>query len=165
MATLLPGEPAPDFTLSDAAGQSHTLSDALRRGPVLLAFWKASCGTSRLLFPYLERLRQAYPADTWQIWGIAQEPVNAIVSFNQRAGPITFPQLVDFPAFPVSKLYDPVATPTVFSIDSHGTITEAAMGFSKDVLNALSGRIAEFLGVAPVVIAPPDDGNPAFRPG
>lgn len=165
VTTLVPGEQAPNFTLTDANGQSHTLSDALRRGPVLLAFWKVSCGTSRLLFPYLERLRQTYPSDTWQVWGIAQEPANVIASFNQRVGPITFPQLIDFPAFTVSKRYDPIATPTLFYIDSSGKIAETAMGFSKDALNALSGQVAQHLGAGPVEIAPPDDGQPAFRPG
>ena len=55
MATLETGASAPDFILPDVNGQRYTLSDALRQGPVLLAFWKTDCATTRLAFPYLER--------------------------------------------------------------------------------------------------------------
>jgi hypothetical protein len=39
------------------------------------------------------------------------------------------------------------------------------IGFSKDDLNNLSGRIAEHLGVTPAVVAERGDGNPDLRPG
>ena len=38
------GAQAPDFTLPDGSGQDHRLDEALRVGPVVLAFMKANCG-------------------------------------------------------------------------------------------------------------------------
>ena len=43
MATLEAGATAPNFALPDFDGHRYALSDALRRGPVLLAFWKTGC--------------------------------------------------------------------------------------------------------------------------
>lgn len=165
MPMLVVGEKAPDFTLADANGNPHTLSDALAKGPVLLVFWKASCQTSRMIFPYLDRLRKTYPSEKWQLWGISQEPTNVVESFLARVGGADFPQLIDYPTYPVSQLYDPIGTPSLFYVKPDDTLGEASSGFSKEVLNALSGNVAEFLGEPAKEIAPPDDGNLPVRPG
>lgn len=39
MATPKVGEFAPDFTVEDTEGQTHTLSEMVSRGPVILAFF------------------------------------------------------------------------------------------------------------------------------
>ncbi len=33
------GETAPDFTVTDTDGQSHTLSEMVKQGPVIVAFF------------------------------------------------------------------------------------------------------------------------------
>ncbi|HVC35533.1 MAG TPA: TlpA disulfide reductase family protein [Chloroflexota bacterium] len=165
MPTLEPGMTAPNFTLADLSGQPHTLSEALRQGPVLLVIWKTSCRTSKTTFPYLQRLRQAYPQAGWHLWAIGQDPEEAIKTFLGQVGTATFPVLNDYPDYVVSKLYDPVATPTLFFVDPDDTIALTAMGFSKEALNGLSDRLAARFGVAPVVVAPADDGTPPFKPG
>jgi len=165
MPMLVVGEKAPDFTLTDAQGNPHTLSDALKKGPVLLAFWKASCQTSRMIFPYLDRLRKSYPSDKWQLWGISQEPTNVVETFLERVGGADFPQLIDYPTYPVSQLYDPIGTPSLFYVKPDDSLGEASSGFSKAVLNTLSGNVAALLGEAPKEIAPSDDGKPPLRPG
>jgi len=165
MATLEAGAPAPEFALPDVAGQWYILFDVLRRGPVLLAFWKTGCATTRLAFPYLERLRQAYPQESWQLWAVGQDPKPDVERFLGRVGAVSFPLLVDYPGYVIARRYDPVATPTLFYVEPNGTIAMTAAGFSKQDLNVLSERIATHVGARPVVIAPPDDGNPPFKPG
>jgi peroxiredoxin len=165
MATLEAGVAAPDFALSDRSGQRQTLSEALRQGPVLLVIWKTSCRTTHLTFPYLQRLRQAYPRAGWSLWAIGQDPEEAIGAFFDQVGPVTFPVLNDYPEYAVSKLYDPLATPTLFFVEPDGTISLVSTGFSKEHLNALSARLAARFDVEPVIVAPADDGNPPFKPG
>lgn len=165
MPTLEAGAIAPDFTLPDLTGQPHTLSDALRQGPVLLAIWKASCRTSKTTFPYLERLRQTYPQPGWHLWAIGQDPGDVIRSFLAQVGPVTFPVLNDYPDYAVSKLYDPVATPTLFFVDPDDRIALTSAGFNKADLNAISARLAGRFAVTPATVAPADDGNPPFKPG
>ena len=158
------GDHAPDFTLVDSKGESHRLADALADGPVVLAFMKADCDTCTLAFPYLERLHQAYPTDRWQIWGICQNPARAADWFAGRTG-VTFPMLIDGDELPVSQAYDPPATPTIFFVDPGGTIQSTQYGLSKPDLNALAEQVAAALGEQPVVVAPPNDGTPDFKPG
>lgn len=161
---LAVGITAPDFTLADRAGQARSLASALAQGPVILAFFKADCATCHLAFPYLERLRQTYRSDHWQVWGICQHPPRAADWFAKTNG-ITFPLLIDEPDFRVSHQFDPPATPTVFLLDRDGTVREMFYGFTKANLNALASHLAELIGEDSVIIAPPDDGKPAFRPG
>jgi len=165
MATLEAGMIAPDFTLEDLSGRSHALRDTLQQGPVLLVVWKAGCGSCKLTFPYLERLREAYPQVGWQLWAIGQDPDDKIKTFLTENGPVTFTILDDYPDYAVSRLYDPVATPTLFFVDPDDRIAFTAMGFNKSALNEISERLATRFGVAPVVVAPSDDGNPPFKPG
>jgi peroxiredoxin len=157
------GDAAPDFTLPDADGTPRHLGEALGTGPVVLAFLKADCAACNLAFPYLERLHQAYPSDRWTIWGVSQHPARAAQWFAKNTG-VTFPLLVDADGFPVSRAYDPEATPTIFLVDG-GVVRSVQVGFSKDGLNELSNLVAERLGLAGAEVAPPDDGKPSFRPG
>jgi len=158
------GTEAPDFILESSTGQRQHLAEALVEGPVILAFFKADCATCQITFPYLERLSQSYRGDRWQIWGICQHPPRAADWFAKTNG-ITFPFLIDAPGLVVSQLYDPEATPTIFLIDSQGVIRDGFYGFAKNRLNTLAQELADLLGHEEVVIAPPDDGKPSFRPG
>jgi len=158
------GTRAPQFVLPDMAGTSRQLADVLDAGPVVLAFFKTGCPTCKMAFPYLERLRQAYPSDRWQLWGISQDSAGTSQSFADTTG-ATFPILIDGDGFPVSQQYDPPATPTIFFVDRDGTIRSGHYGLSKSDLNALAEQVAAVLDEKPVVIAPPDDGNPDFKPG
>jgi peroxiredoxin len=160
---LAVGEAAPDFTLPDANGGVRHLAEALAAGPVVLAFLKADCATCSLAFPYLERLHRAYPTGGWTIWGISQHPARAAQWFAKNTG-VTFPILVDADGFPVSRAYDPEATPTLFLVDDGG-VRAVQVGFARDGLNELSGLVAERLGVRVTDVAPKDDGKPSFRPG
>lgn len=161
---LAVGTEAPDFVLENSTGQSQHLAEALTDGPVILAFFKADCATCQIAFPYLESLSQAYRGERWHIWGICQHPPRAADWFAKTNG-ITFPLLIDEQGFPVSQLYDPPATPTIVLIDRHGVIRDSFYGFTKDSLNLLARQLADMLGHEAVIIAPPDDGRPAFRPG
>jgi peroxiredoxin len=158
------GARAPDFALPDQTGTMHHLADALATGPVVLAFLKADCTTCTRTFPYLERLHQAYRRADWRLWGISQHPARAAEWFARNTG-VTFPLLIDGEGFPVSHAYDPPATPTIFLLGRTGTVLGSHTGMSKSELNGLAGHLAAALGEDAVVIAPPDDGQPDFRPG
>jgi peroxiredoxin len=164
MSTLAPGDQAPPFTLDTPDGQRHDLVDALRRGPVLAVFFKTTCGTCDLLFPYLNHLIEAYGDEGWHLWAVSQESPDRSRDYARRQE-VRFPVLVDGPGWPASSAYDPPATPTLFLIAPDGRVEEASAGFSKDDLNAISTRLAAHLGRPPLTVAEADDGRPSFRPG
>jgi len=89
------GMKAPAFVLLDAVeGERHSLEEALQRGPVVLAIYKASCQASKTAMPFLERIFEAYPAERLTVWGVAQDSANVTRSFIRRYG-ISFPVLLD----------------------------------------------------------------------
>jgi len=164
MTTLAAGDQAPTFTLDTLDGQSHSLAEALRRGPVLAVFFKTTCGTCDLIFPYLNRFIGGYGGGGWHLWAISQDGPGRSRDYADRYG-ARFPVLVEGPGWPVSRAYDPPATPTLFFIAPNGRVEETSVGFSKDELNSLARSLAAYLGQPPVTVAEADDGRPSFRPG
>ena len=160
MGTVAPGMAAPLFTLLDTRGEVRSLAEALRRGPVLVVFFKIHCPTSRQLFPYLERLHRAYADTTAQVWGVALDPADAVRAFAERYQ-ITFPLLSDYDAYAVSRAYDPAATPTLVLIEPGGQIAYVADGFRTAGLNTIAVRLGAFAGRPPTLVAPDAGGPPA----
>jgi len=161
--TLEAGVQAPDFSLKGIDGREYRLSEALRAGPALLVFFKSTCGTCDVAFPYLNRLHETYK-DGWQLWAVAQDGPEAAAEYARRLA-LGYPVLPDAPDYAISRLYDPPATPTLYLIDRDGRVAYTTHGFAKDDMNELARLLAERLGAQPRVIAPPDDGQPAFKPG
>lgn len=161
---LSQGDQAPAFELPDLAGQRRSLAAAIAAGPALVVFWKSSCGTCHLAFPYLQRIAEVYPAAAEHILAVSQDNEAASVEFAHEYG-LTFPVLIEGDGWPVSRAYDPEATPTLFFIDSAGAIEMVSVGFYKAELNEIGGRFATSLGQPARTIAEDNDGNPPFKPG
>ena len=157
------GALAPHFTLLGIDGREYAVPRDTAGSPALLVFFKSTCATCDVAFPYINRLRATYP-DGWQLWAIAQDPPAAASEYARRYE-IDYPVLIDAPAYSVSKLYDPAATPTLFFIDERGRSAYSTYGFAKDDFNHIAELVAASIGQAPVVVAPPGDGRPDFKPG
>lgn len=164
MAVLEPGAQAPEFALSGVDDQQYSLSEALKRGPLVVAFIQTACPICDLVMPYLNRLVEAYGREGWALWAISQDDSEASRRYAQRFR-AAFPLVVDGAGWLTSRAYDPPVTPTLFFIEPSGRVEQVGIGFSKDDLNEVSRRIAEHLGVAPMVVAERGDGNPDLRPG
>jgi len=162
--TIEAGARAPDFSLRGIDGDTYSLSDALSRGPVVLVFFKTTCGTCDLAFPYISRFRDAYSGNAWSLWAVAQDPPAEASRYASTFG-MTYPVLPDVDGYAVSKAYDPPATPTLFLIDRAGDVVQATAGFSKAHLTSLAAALAKRLTAEPAEIAPAGDGNPDFKPG
>jgi len=157
------GALAPHFTLLGIDGQEYSLPNDTAGSPALLLFFKTTCGTCDVAFPYINRLRKTYP-NGWSLWAIAQDAPAAASEYARTQG-IDYPVLIDAPDYTASRLYDPPATPTLFLTDARGRMAYATHGFSKDDMNELAALVARSTGAEPAVIAPADDGRPAFKPG
>ena len=154
---------APLFTLPALDGGELSLPGDAGGLPVLLAFFRVSCDTCDVAFPYINRLREVYPAG-WRLWAISQDSAERTLAYRDRFA-INCPVLIDDPALAVSRAYDPPSTPTLVLIGSDGRTEYVSEGFAKDDLNEISGRLSACLGVEAVEVAPADDGNPAMKPG
>ncbi len=131
----------------------------------LLIFWKTSCSTCEVTFPYLEVLARAYP-DLVTCLSVVQGTDEATGANVARQWGATFAVIADLAPYPLSYAYDPSATPTMFLIDNRtGDIEDVLEACIKAELNQLSAKIARSDGRSAVEIAPKGDGNPSWTPG
>lgn len=150
------GDQAPDFSLTRLDGTS-TLS-AGRQRVRLLVFFETDCPTCRLAIPYINRLWRELEEKS-EILGISQDGERPTRELVEQA-PIEFPVAVDTD-LRVTRLYDPVAVPTLFVIRSDGRIIKTLEGFEKRALN----EIATAMAGTPFIIAQPFDGAPETKFG
>ncbi len=161
---LAAGDQAPPFELPDLQGRTRRLVDSLERGSVLVVFWKSGCETCDVAFPYLQRLTDVYSTERWELLAVSQEGARESGDYAREQG-LSFPVLIDGDGWPESKQYDPEATPTLFLIAPDGAIQMTSVGFHKQELNEIAGRLAQYVGEPATAIASEGDGNPPFKPG
>jgi len=162
MATLEIDQTAPEFSLRGTDDKQYTLNQHGAR-LTLAVFFKTTCPTCMLAFPYIEKIQRAYSAAGAAVWGVSQHDRARSAEFAREYG-ATFPILIDAD-WRVSRQYDPAFVPTLFLIDPSGQILDSVVSFDKAGLNRVSQTMATRLNVAGVVIAPEQDGNPPFQPG
>src|SRR5215475_1983062 len=120
MTHIVAGNPAPNFSLKTLDSTEFALSRALKKGPVVLAFFKVSCPVCKFTFPFLERLYQRYQSDNLTFLGVSQDNVSASRDFAKEFS-VNFPILLDDSAYTVSNAYRLSMVPTVFLIEQDGT--------------------------------------------
>jgi len=111
-----------------------------------------------LAIPYLNRLQRRL-GEGYDIRGISQDgedPTRALV----EQAPIEFPVSLDVD-LSVTRLYDPLAVPTLFLIGTDGRIIQTLGGFDKSDLNDIASAMAG----KSIVIAEPFDGAPESKFG
>jgi peroxiredoxin len=142
MAALTAGTKAPDFTLPTVAGSKFSLHEALRRGPVLAAFFKISCPVCQYTFPYLERLQKAYGEGKITIVGISQDSQRDTAGFLKQYG-VTFVNALDDPrGYAVSNAYGLTNVPSLFLIAQDGTIEISSVGWVKKEIEEINVKLA-----------------------
>lgn len=164
MTTVLAGHTAPALRLRGLNGSEYALTEALRKGPVVVAFFKITCPVCQFTFPFLERLYQAHRGDAVTCWGISQDDARDTKLFCQEYG-ITFPTLLDEGGYPVSNAYGLTTVPTVLLIAPGGRVLVSSTGFSKRALQTIAAEIALHVGKEPVPVFRPHEVVPDDKPG
>lgn len=136
--TLLP---APDFTLKDQYGNTHSLSD-YRGKTVFLNFWATWCPPCRAEMPDIQELYEQYSQDESSdvvILGVAfpnsgdEDDVAGITGFLEKNG-YTYPVLMDEGAT-LQLPYYITAFPTTFLINPDGNVLGYIPGsMTKDIM-------------------------------
>lgn len=136
---LTAGMHAPAFELEELGGGKISLESLLKKGPVLLAFFKTTCPVCQLTFPYLERLSRN---EAVQVIGISQDDASATRKFNDKYG-VTFPTLLDQAreGYPVSNGFGISTVPTIFIVETDGAVSGSFAGFRKRELNEVGRRV------------------------
>jgi peroxiredoxin len=164
MAALPAGAKAPAFALQSTDGKNSSLADALKKGPVVAAFFKVSCPTCQFIAPFLERLHESHGGEKFTLWGISQDDAADTREFCQEFE-IEFPTLIDEKGYPVSNQYGITNVPTVFLIAPDGKIRESSVGFSKKDLEKMAAEAARATGTPPTSFFKPGEVIPDLKPG
>lgn len=129
------GKRAPSFQISNADGQSISLSDFRGGKPVLLNFWTTWCVGCELEMRYIQEVY-----DEWSERGLVVLTINigegpGKVEEFMRGHSLSFPVVLDM-AGNVARQYNIRGLPTTYFIDSSGVIQDI--------------KIAAFLSVAEI---------------
>ncbi len=131
MPALATGTTAPKIELTTTDGKPFSLQEALKRGPVIAAFFKISCPVCQFTFPFVERLYQAFKGKSATIVGISQNDKKDTQAFMKEYG-VTFPVVLDDrERYPVSNAYGLTNVPTLFYIAPDGEIEISSVGWSR----------------------------------
>jgi peroxiredoxin Q/BCP len=160
------GQAAPNFSLKGLDEKNYSLEELRRNGPVVAAFFKISCPVCQFTFPFLERLHQRYGRDNVTFLGVSQDDAKATASFARDYG-VSFPMALDEKetGYPASNACGLTTVPTVFLIETDGTVRISSMGFVKDDLERIAAELAERRRIAPTPLFRPNESVPANRPG
>lgn len=137
------GARAPEFVLPRLDGGEIGLREIIANGPTLLAFFKISCPVCQMTFPYLDRI---HTPGRLPIYGISQNDPEDTRYFNERFH-VGFPTLLDSEEndFPASNAFGISTVPTMFLIESDGTVSRVIEGWVRQDIESL----AKTAGVAP----------------
>ena len=166
MPALEAGIRAPEIRLASLDGEEFSLQDALKRGPVVAAFFKVNCPVCQFAFPYLEKMFRAYgQSGKFTLVGISQNDAADTRNFNREYG-ISFPTLLDERSkYPASNAYGLTNVPTVFLISTDGEIEASSVGWSKQDMEQLNQELAQISGKTAVKLFAPGERVPDYKPG
>jgi len=165
MSTLSAGAVAPDFTLTAVDGQPISLHGALKKGPVVLVFFKVGCPTSQYAFPFFERMYQANHGGNVSFIGISQDNAKNTQAFLKQYG-VTLPvALDDSTNYAVSNAYGLTNVPTLFYVSQSGEIEISSVSWSKAEVEAVNQKLAENRRQAPPMLWHKGEDVREFRAG
>jgi len=165
MTHIVSGNTAPGFSLQSLDGKEYSLNNFLQRGPVVAAFFKISCPVCQFTFPFLERLHKRYGGDGVTFLGISQDDARDAKEFAKEFG-VTFPMLLDDEnGYVVSNAYGLTNVPTIFLIDTGGTVKVSSMGFDRKDLEAMAAELAQRRNIMLAPLFRPDEVVPINKPG
>jgi peroxiredoxin len=165
MTHIVAGNTAPGFSLKALDNKEYSLNKLLEGGPVVAAFFKISCPVCQFTSPFLERLYKRYGGDGVTFLGISQDDARSTADFAKEYG-ATFPILIDDEkGYAVSNAYGLTSVPTIFLIDTDGTVKVSSMGFDKKDLETVAANLGARKKMSLAPLFRPDEVVPANKPG
>ncbi len=135
--------PAPEFTLSNAAGQAVSLSQ-LRGKLVYLDFWASWCGPCRQSFPWMNEMLGKYQAQGLEIVAVNLDTSRADADSFLEKNPAAFSVVFD-PTATLPPQYGVKGMPTSYLIDPSGEIILQHSGFNASHREILEASIQQAL--------------------
>ncbi|HTT33227.1 MAG TPA: TlpA disulfide reductase family protein [Methylomirabilota bacterium] len=140
--SALVNKPAADFTLPSLGGQQVSLTDYRGKKKVVLSFWASWCGPCRRELPVLADFYRKYHKDSsdFEILAISIDDDREAAEAYAAKAKLPFPVLLD-PDSKAADLYSVDGIPTLFIVDTKGTIIEGDTGMNPGIEVQLMVRL------------------------
>ena len=128
-ARALEGETAPDFTLKDLNGKTHTLSE-YKGKCVAIDFWASFCRPCKIELPSLQKLAEKYKSKGMVLLTINSESKEKIKQFLKQ-NDLNITVLLD-PEGKASQNYNVMYIPQLVLIDKKGVVHKVHIGLMNE---------------------------------
>ena len=160
MAALSPGSALPEISLSDGRGGAAPLP----RREALYGFFKTTCPTCQLAWPFFDRVGRLAAGGTLAVVAVSQDNPAETKAFNERLG-VALPTLFDPEPWRASEALGLEIVPTFLRLGADGTLRDVMVGFQKQKMQDLGAEAASLAGRPAAELFRPSDGVPAMKPG
>jgi len=140
LAALEPGKVFPDIELEMESGTRFVAPE----GEALYGFFKTTCPTSELAWPYYDRIRRIGDKGL-PTFAVSQDDRAETATFNRRLE-VGLETLYDPPPWKASSALRLTNVPTFFLVGSNGRIRATVVGFQRPRLDELARRAAYLSG-------------------
>jgi len=137
------GEPAPAFSLPNAAGDAVSLS-SLRGRVVYVDFWASWCAPCRYSFPWMNEMQQRYGERGLSIVAINVDRRHDDAERFLAVHPARFTVLYDDQGV-APEAYAVKGMPSSYLLDAQGHVVAVDLGFKDDRKSAIEDRIRALL--------------------
>ena len=159
MAALEPGEVFPQVELETGSGDRFVHPGA----EALYGFFKTTCPTSELAWPYFDRIRRI-GGGALLTFAVSQDPPAETREFNARLG-AGLETLYDPEPWKASIALGLTNVPTFFLVGPDGKIVDTAVGFQRPKLEKFARRAGKLAGRSHVPLFPIGELVPLIVPG
>src|SRR5258708_18901162 len=158
--TLDPGMPFPSLALRDEEGRPARVPG----GETLYAFFKTTCPTSELAWPYLERIRKIGEGGSLTLLAISQDDPEATRRFSDDLG-VSLTTLYDAEPWAASEAVGLTTVPAFFLVGSDGYVRDAVIGVQRHKMEEFAALAADRAGGKRTPLYLPGERVPAIKPG
>ncbi|MEW4563240.1 TlpA disulfide reductase family protein [Bremerella sp. JC770] len=144
---VLPGDAAPEFTLTDLNGNPFSTRDT--HGKVLLInFFATWCGPCHAELPYLKQIWQRHQSDDhFRMLMIAREESAETIEAFRQQNEVTIPMAPD-PTGEIYRRFASESIPRNFVVSAEGKVVYARSGFYPEDLDEMAELIEQALADA-----------------
>jgi peroxiredoxin len=157
---LNPGTPFPSIALRDERGRAAGIPP----GEVLYAFFKTTCPTCELAWPYLDRVWKIAEGGGLSVLAVSQDDRETTARFYEDLG-VAVPTLYDRDPWEASEAVGLTSVPAFFVVGKDGVIRDAAVGFQRHKMEEFAELAANRAGRRTAALFSPGENVPAMKPG
>ena len=150
----------PSIALRDEKGEAAPPL----QGDTLYAFFKTTCPTCALAWPYLDRIRRLGEIGGLSVIAVSQDDSKATRRFSESLG-VRIPTLYDPEPWSASERLGLTHVPTFLLIGADGIVRDTATGFQRHKMEEFARAASARTGRPTSALFTSADDAPALKPG